>query len=330
MAEGMNRICNGFKLNMKMENDIEYIAEPGKYIFNPSDWIDGNFNGQGHVFTIGMSDMGDKAALFPEMSGNVENLILKGSITTSGARAGSISGNARMALVRNVFSDIDITSSRVGDNTSGGMFGWTGSQEKRVENCIYAGTFTLPGAEEGADCARVGGFSGWTDQKTYYTNCAMLGNIIGAGDQTLDTNTENSQNIGRNPGNVIAENVDARLGRVFAEDVLRDDGLHRGVIGNAVFRRHAADCSAYDFAEGVVRAFAGITVDEIDIFSVAYRHPAVILYGRADPVRGDSRLRRVFRTRGERRHDPFEQDTSEYNPSCFFHFLLPNAVFENA
>ena len=207
VAEGMNRICNGFKLNLKMDNDIEYIAEPGKYIFNPSDWIDGNFNGQGHVFTIGMSEMGDKAALFPEMAGNVENLILKGSITTSGARAGSVSGNARMALVRNVFSDVDITSSRVGDNTSGGMFGWTGGQEKRVENCIYAGTFTLPGEAGGAHCARVGGFSGWTDQKTYYTNCAVLGNIIGAGNQTIDDDTENSQNIGRNPGNVIAENV---------------------------------------------------------------------------------------------------------------------------
>ena len=207
VAEGMNRICNGFKLNMKMMNDIEHITEPGKYIFNPSDWIDGNFNGNGHVFTIGMSEMGDKAALFPEMAGNVENLILHGSITTSGARVGSLSGEARMALVRNVFSDVDITSDRIGDNTSGGMFGWTGGQEKHVENCIYAGTFTLPGSEAGATCARVGGFAGWTDQKTYYTNCAMLGNIIGAGNQTLDTNTENSQNIGRNPGNVVTENV---------------------------------------------------------------------------------------------------------------------------
>ena len=207
VVEGMNRICNGFKLNLKMNADIEYIAEPGKYIFNPSDWIDGNFNGQGHVFTIEMSDMGDKAALFPEMAGNVENLILHGSIFTSGARAGSISGNARMALVRNVFSDIDITSDRLGDNTSGGMFGWTGGQEKHVENCIYAGTFTLPGEAGGAHCARVGGFSGWTDQKTYYTNCAVLGNIIGAGNQTIDDDTENSQNIGRNPGNVVAENV---------------------------------------------------------------------------------------------------------------------------
>ncbi|MBO7099786.1 MAG: hypothetical protein J6W21_07965, partial [Bacteroidaceae bacterium] len=47
-VEGWNRIAQGFRLNMKMVNDIEYIAEEGHYIFNPSDWIDGNFNGDGH------------------------------------------------------------------------------------------------------------------------------------------------------------------------------------------------------------------------------------------------------------------------------------------
>ena len=222
VVEGMNRICNGFKLNMKMDNDIEYTAEPGKYIFNPSDWIDGNFNGNGHTFTIAMSEMGDKAALFPEMAGNVENLILHGSIQTAGARSGSVSGNGRMALVRNVFSDINITSTRVGDNTAGGFFGWTGDKEKRVENCIYAGTFALPGADAGARCARIGGFAGWTATKTYYTNCALLGNIIGAGNQTLDNDTENSQNIARNPGNVVTENVYV-LNPIFGNSVSDHD-----------------------------------------------------------------------------------------------------------
>ena len=207
LAEGWNRIANGFKLNMKMMNDIEYIAEPGKYIFNRYDWIEGNFNGDGHAFTIDISDVDGYAGLFPEMCGNIENLIVHGSLQTNGARVGSLCAEARMALVRNVYSDVDINSTVVGDNTSGGFFGWTGDAEKHVENCIYAGTFTLPGAEGGADCARVGGFSGWTASKTYYTNCAVLGNIIGAGNQTLDTNTENSQNIARNPGSVVTENV---------------------------------------------------------------------------------------------------------------------------
>ena len=208
VAEGMNRMCNGFKLNMKMMNDIKYIAEPGKYIFNRTDWIDGNFDGQGHAFTMEISEVNGYAGLFPEMAGNVENLILHGSLQTNGARVGSVSAEARMALVRNVYSDVNITSTVVGDNTSGGFFGWTGGVDgKRVENCIYAGTFTLPGAEGGANCARVGGYAGWTATKTYYTNCAVLGNIIGAGNQTTDTDTENSQNIARNPGSVVCENV---------------------------------------------------------------------------------------------------------------------------
>ncbi|MBR4130142.1 MAG: dockerin type I repeat-containing protein [Bacteroidaceae bacterium] len=207
VAEGINRMCNGFKLNMKLENDIEYIAEPGQYIFNRTDWIDGNFDGQGHSFTMEISEVDGYAGLFPEMAGNIENLILHGSLQTNGARVGSLCAEARNALIRNVYSDVDITSTVVGDNTSGGFFGWTGSQEKRVENCIYAGTLTLPGADGGSDCARVGGFAGWTAAKTTYTNCAVIGNIIGAGNQTLDTNTENSQNIARNPGSVVTENV---------------------------------------------------------------------------------------------------------------------------
>ena len=203
-AEGWNRIANGFRLNMKMTNDITYLTEAGKYIFNPSDWIDGNFNGQGHAFTIAMTDMGEKAALFPEMSGNVENLIVHGSIVTGGPRWGSVSGNSRMALVRNVYSDVNITSTIAGDNTAGGFFGWMGDLEKTVENCIYAGNITLP---EDAPYVRVGGFAGWANTKTYFKNCAVLGNITGAGDQSLQSATENSGNISRSWGNIVCENV---------------------------------------------------------------------------------------------------------------------------
>ena len=216
-VEGWNRIANGFRLNMKLTSDIEYKAEPGKYIFNPSDWIDGNFNGQGHTMTIEMTDMGEKAALFPEMNGNVENLILHGTITANAVRWGSVSGNARMALVRNVYSDIDFTSTVAGDNTAGGMFGWTGDREKHVENCIYAGDINLP---ESAPFVRIGGFAGWTATKTYYTNCAVLGNIIGAGDQSMQSSTENSGNIARNWGSIVCENcyvVNPITGRDIAD-----------------------------------------------------------------------------------------------------------------
>ena len=204
VVEGMNRVCNGFKLNMKMANDISYIAEPGQLIFNPSDWVDGNFNGDGHALTIQISNIeGNNAAFIPQMDGNVENLILHGSIGFNGQFAGSITGEARMGLVRNVFCDIDMNSDRNGDNSSGGFFGRI-RNAMTVENCIYAGDFNTPrDPESGAGCVRIGGFAGWANAKTNFNNCALLGHLNGAGGSG---DIENSQHFTRNPGNAICDN----------------------------------------------------------------------------------------------------------------------------
>ena len=203
-ASVWNDILGGFKLNMKMVNDIEYVAEPGHYIFSPNAWVDGNFDGQGHTLTIEMSDMGALASFIPEMCGNFENVIMHGTIgTTSGQNAGSISGHARMALVRNVYSDITINSEINGDNSSGGFFGAM-YNAKTVENCIYAGDFVTPrDANSGAGCVRIGGFAGWAHAQTLFNNCAFLGNLIGAGGAG---SIENSQHFSRNPGSVICTN----------------------------------------------------------------------------------------------------------------------------
>ena len=204
-AEGLNRVVNGFKLHMKMVNDIEYIAEPGHYIFNTNDWIEGNFDGGGHALTIEMTDMGNNAALFPQRHyGSVENLVMHGNVETNGMYWGSIAADSYESAVRNVYSDINFTSSKTGDNTAGGFFGMIRTS-KNVENCIYAGTINLPG--EGSSCARVGGFAGWTHAQTHITNCAILGHIYGAGDQCAQSETENSGNVARNWGNIVCENV---------------------------------------------------------------------------------------------------------------------------
>ncbi len=207
LAEGMSRIVNGFKLHIRMVNDIEYIAEPGHFIFNTNDWTEGNFDGGGHELTIEMTEMGNNAALFPQRHyGTVENLIMHGRIETNGMYWGSISNDSYESAVRNVYSDIDFVSSHVGDNTAGGFFGMIRTA-KNIENCIYAGTITLPGTEKNAKCARVGGFAGWTHAKSLFRNCAVTGRIIGAGNETLQSETENSGNIARNYANVVCENV---------------------------------------------------------------------------------------------------------------------------
>ena len=194
VVEGWNRIGDGFKLNMKMANDIEYIAEPGHAIVNTSNWVDGDFNGDGHELTIEVSDVGTDAACFiPQHTGIFENVIMHGSITTSGQYAGSISARARQATVRNVFSDIEINTTHVGDNTTGGLFG-IAYGTKHVDNCIYAGNIN---GIEGTEC--IAGFCGWSDGTTYLTNCAFVGTL---------TNAEgDSKTISRRPAGVICENV---------------------------------------------------------------------------------------------------------------------------
>lgn len=207
MAESWNRFQNGFRLNLKMVNDITCSTPAGQFIFNTNDWSEGNFDGGGHALTIEMTEMGDYASLFPQRHyGTVENLIMHGKIETSGKNWGSISASGYESAVRNVFSDIDFVSSRADDNSGGGFIGVI-NVGKNIENCVYAGTITLPGIDGGARCARVGGFAGWASNKTTFRNCAVLGTFIGAGDQTLDDNNENSGNIARNYGNVVTENV---------------------------------------------------------------------------------------------------------------------------
>ena len=194
LVEGWNRIGDGFKLNMKMANDIEYIAAPGHAIVNTSNWVDGNFDGQGHELTIQVSDVGTDAACFiPQHTGIFENVIMHGTISTTGQYAGSISARARQATVRNVFSDIEINTTHVDDNTSGGLFG-IAYGTKNVDNCVYAGNIN---GIEGTTC--IAGFCGWADGTTYFNNCAFLGTLNNAGGD--------SRTISRNLGKAITNNV---------------------------------------------------------------------------------------------------------------------------
>ena len=195
LCEGLNRLQNGGWFNIKMADDITYIAEPGRFIFNTSNWFDGNFNGDGHELTIEMTTEVDNTSFMPQISGTFENVIMHGSITTSGRYAGSVTSHTRRdrVKIRNVFSDIDINASYGGDNTSAGLIGVVESKTI-VDNCIYAGNVN---GTESTEC--LAGFSGWSSGQTYYTNCAFLG--------TLNNAIGDSKTLSRNPGNITCTNV---------------------------------------------------------------------------------------------------------------------------
>ena len=198
LAEGWNRITNGARFSIKLANDLEYKAEPGRYIFNTSNWFDGNFNGDGHTLTIEMTEMtGNNVALFPKFAGRrFENVIMHGTFETNGQYAGSVAGQTYRDRVNiiNVFSDIEINTTHPGDNTTGGLIGIAESKTQ-VENTIYAGN--INGNPETTEC--LAGFCGWSNGQTYYTNCAFIGSLNGAiGD---------SKTLSRNPGNITCTNV---------------------------------------------------------------------------------------------------------------------------
>ena len=197
LAEGWNRVGDGFKVDLKMANDIEYAAESNHYIFNTSNWVDGNFNGDGHELTIIMDIEGSNASFIPQFSGTFENVVMHGSITTTGQYAGSITSHTRSdkVKVRNVFSDVEINTTHPGDNTTGGLFGVV-ETKTIVENSIYAGNIT---GNEGGTSESLAGISGWSSGQLYLTNCAFLG--------TLNNVIGDSKTLSRNPANMTCENV---------------------------------------------------------------------------------------------------------------------------
>ena len=196
LAEGWNRLQNGFKLNMKMVNDITCTPPTGQLIFNSTDWMDSNFDGDGHAITINFVDIKENCAAFlPMFDGNFENVIMHGSISTANQYAGSIAGRfyGNGQKIRNVFSDITINSTKSGDNTTGGFVGIT-AVNAAFENCIYAGDIN---GIEGTTC--LGGLIGWANGSNHLTNCAFLGTMTNAGGD--------SHTISRNNGNANCTNV---------------------------------------------------------------------------------------------------------------------------
>ncbi|MCR5850475.1 MAG: dockerin type I repeat-containing protein [Bacteroidaceae bacterium] len=270
LAEGWNRITNGARFSIKLANDLEYTAEPGRYIFNASNWFDGCFNGDGHQLTIAMTEMtGNNASLFPKFAGRrFENVIMHGTIETSGQYAGSIAGQTYRDRVNiiNTFSDIDINTTHAGDNTTGGLIGIVESKTQ-VMNTIYAGN--INGNEEITEC--LAGFCGWSSAQTYYTNCAFLGTLNGAiGD---------SKTLSRNPSNITCTNV------YYANEYGYEDEAKATLIEDATDIENGALAYALNGNEGGVERFYQ-KIGE-DLFPVPIKKEGALVYATASEYRCD-------------------------------------------
>lgn len=194
LAEGQNRIARGTFYDMKMEADVTLEADSA-LIFNNDNWYAGTFDGQGHALTLNITQAPSETSLFPRLQGTVKNLSMHGSIDGASNYYASVASTtqASTAQILNVYSDINITTSKAGDATNGGLVSRT-STKATITNCIYNGK--LVGTNGTTNCA---GLVGWCTSTAYLTNCAFTGEIVDI--------TDNTYSIARNPVNLITDNV---------------------------------------------------------------------------------------------------------------------------
>ena len=165
VEQGQTNICG------VLSNDIDFRGYPATMIGN-SKTYGGIFDGAGHTITIGLVREADYAGLFGHLSGTVKDLIVRGTIRTSGKYAGMVSEMFGGTLLR-CQSYIDIIATISGDGTHGGLAGLISeaSNISQLQDCIFAGSI------EGTEVNSCGGLVGWATATGFISNCLMMGNM---------------------------------------------------------------------------------------------------------------------------------------------------------
>lgn len=168
----------------------------------------GTFDGNGHTLTINYQTDQNNAALFKYTRGNamVKDLILKGTIETSGQFAGGIISLAHEnTTIQNCITYVAIHSPIVGDCTHGGIVALieTGSSVKAT-NIMFAGSIN------GDQIKCCGGVCGWASGSLSLTNFLAIGDI--------NTDLDGCATFCRNSGNVRYTNCYYKEGFIELED----------------------------------------------------------------------------------------------------------------
>ena len=116
---------------------------------------EGTFDGQGHRITLDIEGNYDELGLFSNLGGSgvIKNLIIEGTLKTSGKNAGAFCGLSS-GLISHCASYATIMADRAGDSGHGGLVGMT-YDNARIEYCLSAGKI------ESEVTTHWGGFVGW-------------------------------------------------------------------------------------------------------------------------------------------------------------------------
>ena len=133
---------------------------------------EGTFDGAGHTITIALVRTADYAGLFNRLSGTVQDLIVRGTITTNRKFAG-LAANVLGGTLLRCQSYIDINATINGDGTHGGLAGLLsdGPDISKIQDCIFAGSIN------GDNVNLCGGLVGWASSLGIISNSLMLGKM---------------------------------------------------------------------------------------------------------------------------------------------------------
>ena len=187
---------------VRLAADIDYTSRPE--FLNTSNWFWGDFDGQGHTIEIAFPDKydeeagisGENNALFPRLAGRISNLKVTGTIESSAKFAAGLVGHTQgggdvKSVLRNIVTDVKITSTIGGDGTHGGLIAVTDG-EVYIYNSIALGDIVSP-EHVTSNC---GGLIGWTNNTSNLFNCAFLGVLdVGENDTDVITRHNGSSNI---------------------------------------------------------------------------------------------------------------------------------------
>ena len=154
-----------------LSDDIDFTLYPTTMI-GDSKTFEGTFDGGGHTITIALVRSADYAGLFGHLSGTVQDLIVRGTITTSRKFAGLVSDVRGGTLLR-CQSYININATINGDGTHGGLAGLAsdGPSIPMIQDCIFAGSIN------GANVNLCGGLVGWASSTCLISNSLMIGKM---------------------------------------------------------------------------------------------------------------------------------------------------------
>jgi len=178
VEQGYTDICG------VLTDDIDFTGYPSTMIGSDKKY-NGTFDGAGHTITIALNRNADYAGLFCHLSGTVQDLIVRGTITTDRKFAGLAANLVGGTLLR-CQSYIDINATINGDGTHGGLAGLFNGGEgiSQIQDCIFAGTINGSGVNS------CGGLVGWASETGLISNCLMAGkmNISSSGGDIICRN----------------------------------------------------------------------------------------------------------------------------------------------